>query len=274
MGSPRLCPTGEGGDAVIELRYPVTWERPDNSNGEEESDRLCHVNTPTDWFPGDVAIARVFDADHARRIAAALNATATIPTETLEAGVVVVPVEQFEALTLLADGCPQHPSYRAKRRVVTICERCNAMWEARQTLSRLQQNEEPPADSRITVTIDLQTWQGYRDRRVIEVEPGLGWADRLVPDVAQTAQEMERMHLKTELAEARGWGFTGITRELTQEELDGQEPSPLTLEMVEEAAWEVVNLAEQCNHSAGKNVEIGMELLMDRLRQQMGGEGP
>lgn len=43
-------------------------------------------------------------------------------------------IQQVRALTVLANGCPKHPSYRAKRRVNTICETCNAMWEARTAL--------------------------------------------------------------------------------------------------------------------------------------------
>jgi hypothetical protein len=35
---------------------------------------------------------------------------------------------------LLANGCKYHPGYRAKRKVVTYCEPCNAMWDARQRL--------------------------------------------------------------------------------------------------------------------------------------------
>lgn len=45
---------------------------------------------------------------------------------------------EIAALTILANGCSRHPSYRAKRKVVTICEPCNAMWDARQRLAVLQ----------------------------------------------------------------------------------------------------------------------------------------
>lgn len=73
-----------------------------------------------------------------------------------------------------------------------------------------------------------------------------------------------------ECAEEHGWGFCGVTRELTQEELDGQEPAPLTLEMVEEAmlasAWTLF----------GWNVEHTQKFVTDvlgNLRQQTGGDG-
>lgn len=56
--------------------------------------------------------------------------------------------ERVEALQVLADGCPKHPSYRAKRKPdATLkpdgehprlepvpCPWCNRMWEARQKL--------------------------------------------------------------------------------------------------------------------------------------------
>lgn len=43
-------------------------------------------------------------------------------------------IQQLRLLRVLANGCPKHPSYRAKRKVNTICETCNAMWEARAAL--------------------------------------------------------------------------------------------------------------------------------------------
>lgn len=49
--------------------------------------------------------------------------------------------------------------------------------------------------------------------------------------------------------------------------------SPLTLEMVDRVAWEVVAHAKSCDHAAGSNVEVGMELLMERLRQQVEQQG-
>ena len=39
-----------------------------------------------------------------------------------------------ELLKILAEGCKTHPSYRAKRKVITWCETCNLMYEARQKL--------------------------------------------------------------------------------------------------------------------------------------------
>lgn len=46
-------------------------------------------------------------------------------------------------------------------------------------------------ESKITVTIDVKTWQGYHNRRVIEVEPGIGWSDRALYDFKRVASEME-----------------------------------------------------------------------------------
>lgn len=44
--------------------------------------------------------------------------------------------EIIELLKLLANGCSIHPSYRAKHKVVTYCETCNRMWDARQKLKK------------------------------------------------------------------------------------------------------------------------------------------
>jgi hypothetical protein len=52
-----------------------------------------------------------------------------------------VPLDEVEALRILADGCSLHATYRAKRKVVTTCQRCNEMWEARQKLARLRGGE-------------------------------------------------------------------------------------------------------------------------------------
>lgn len=76
---------------MIPLQYPITWELPSDPDSDVETDRLCHVFTPTDYFPGDMAIARVFEQEYARRIAAALNATRGLPTELLESGVILIP---------------------------------------------------------------------------------------------------------------------------------------------------------------------------------------
>lgn len=45
-------------------------------------------------------------------------------------------------LTVLAVGCSQHSSYRARRKVTTFCETCNLMWEASQALKEMAQEEE------------------------------------------------------------------------------------------------------------------------------------
>lgn len=45
--------------------------------------------------------------------------------------------QRVEALTILAEGCPQHSSYRAKKFVTTTCPRCNLMIEARKVLAKL-----------------------------------------------------------------------------------------------------------------------------------------
>lgn len=42
--------------------------------------------------------------------------------------------ENIEWLKILAIGCKDHPSYRAKRKINTWCETCNQMWDARQNL--------------------------------------------------------------------------------------------------------------------------------------------
>lgn len=42
--------------------------------------------------------------------------------------------EVIELLKILANGCKYHPSYRAKRKVITWCETCNQMWDTRQKL--------------------------------------------------------------------------------------------------------------------------------------------
>lgn len=169
---------------MSELQYPVTWEPPDDPRSMDESDCMAHIYEPTDRFPGDRAIARVFDSDHARRITAALNATAGIPTSDLEAGVVVVPVEEAR---LAADAVSVYLSMGFQ---VTQAE----IERMKRFLARLQ-NVETPSETRITATIDVQTYRGYRDRRVIEVEPGIGWADRLGLEVQRAAQEMEEFHL-------------------------------------------------------------------------------
>lgn len=43
-------------------------------------------------------------------------------------------IEENKLLKILADGCKKHPAYRAKRKVITLCETCNQMWDARQEL--------------------------------------------------------------------------------------------------------------------------------------------
>jgi hypothetical protein len=40
-------------------------------------------------------------------------------------------VRRIELWKILAEGCPKHPAYRAKRQVKIDCAPCSAMWEAR-----------------------------------------------------------------------------------------------------------------------------------------------
>lgn len=45
---------------------------------------------------------------------------------------------RVELLHLLAEGCPEHRGYRAKRKpTATGCDCCNRIWEARVTLDKL-----------------------------------------------------------------------------------------------------------------------------------------
>lgn len=46
------------------------------------------------------------------------------------------PLEESGLLYILAVGCKIHPPYRAKRKVITNCERCNEIWAARQELRK------------------------------------------------------------------------------------------------------------------------------------------
>ena len=41
-------------------------------------------------------------------------------------------------LRILADGCPKHPAYRAKRKATGNCAPCVRMYEARLELNRLE----------------------------------------------------------------------------------------------------------------------------------------
>lgn len=121
--------------------------------------------------------------------------------QTLESGVVVVPVEvaqtavqAIDDMMLLANEAGLAPQPGALERIMS----------AREALSRLQQNWEQSAETRITVTIDVQTWQGYHDRRVIEVEPGIGWPERMAPEVLKAALEMEEQFLRRGLQQNGG----------------------------------------------------------------------
>ena len=41
-------------------------------------------------------------------------------------------------LQILAEGCRQHPAYRARRPATGKCEPCVSMWQARCNLNQLQ----------------------------------------------------------------------------------------------------------------------------------------
>jgi hypothetical protein len=46
--------------------------------------------------------------------------------------------KQVELLTTLAEGCKEHPAYRAIRPATGRCEPCVKMWKARLALQDLQ----------------------------------------------------------------------------------------------------------------------------------------
>jgi hypothetical protein len=48
--------------------------------------------------------------------------------------------DKIEVLQILAEGCRQHPAYRARRPATGNCAPCVAMWQARCTLNQLQDN--------------------------------------------------------------------------------------------------------------------------------------
>lgn len=49
-------------------------------------------------------------------------------------------VQRMIHLTILAVGCSKHPSYRAKRKITTLCEDCIRMWAASQALKEMAGN--------------------------------------------------------------------------------------------------------------------------------------
>ena len=54
---------------------------------------------------------------------------ATMKNEDLE--------KQIELLSILANGCKEHPAYRAIRPATGRCQPCVEMWQARQKLEEL-----------------------------------------------------------------------------------------------------------------------------------------
>ena len=45
---------------------------------------------------------------------------------------------KIELWKILAEGCPKHPAYRAKRQVKIDCEPCRVMWTARLELEAIE----------------------------------------------------------------------------------------------------------------------------------------
>lgn len=46
-------------------------------------------------------------------------------------------------------------------------------------------------ESRITVTIEVETWWGHKQTRTVSVEPGLGWMDRASSGMRKVAVDMD-----------------------------------------------------------------------------------
>lgn len=47
----------------------------------------------------------------------------------------------INCLRILAEGCRKHPAYRARRRATGNCEPCVRMYEARQELNELENED-------------------------------------------------------------------------------------------------------------------------------------
>jgi len=44
-------------------------------------------------------------------------------------------LRNIELLRILAEGCPRHPAYRARRAATGNCEECVVVWKARRELN-------------------------------------------------------------------------------------------------------------------------------------------
>ena len=55
------------------------------------------------------------------------------------------PQRMLELLHILAEGCPKHPAYRARRAATGHCQGCIVVWKARLELN--DNNLSPPAQT-------------------------------------------------------------------------------------------------------------------------------
>jgi hypothetical protein len=45
--------------------------------------------------------------------------------------------------------------------------------------------------SKVTLTVDIETYWGYRTKRTVSIDPGIAWVDRAINELAKVGDEMD-----------------------------------------------------------------------------------